>query len=170
MLEKPLCVCKSCLCSHRGKQKQHSRVNTNAPSVPSDGFEGSDSAAAALMSTTRRKWLTPFYFFPSNYEPSNAAKKTVADTIDKVLKFLIQIKSKTSAGLTIKLELNLGAAAKWASFSIRVLLHDQESLILNIKEEVDNHRRQVPTAAPPGLRSSKNRRLLKIIRPSSVWL
>lgn len=91
---------------------------------------------------------------PSNYAPNNAAQKTVADTRDNRLKFPWQIKSETC---------NNYSGVKPAAFS-------QESLILSIKEEDDNHSRQVPTAAPPGLRSSKNRRLLKIIRPSSVCL
>lgn len=68
----------------------------------------------------------------------------------------------------------MGLLAVNASCRVRQRLHDRASLGLNTEKEVvagvrtDDHREEVPTAALLGLRSSKNRRLLKIIRPTSA--
>lgn len=74
----------------------------------------------------------------------------------------------------------MGLLAAEASCSVRARRHDSASLSLNTAEEEEveevegvrthDHRGEVPTADLPGLRSSENRRLLKIIRPTSALL
>lgn len=81
------------------------------------------------------------------------------------------------------MELNLGCvdcSLNFGSISrARARLYDRASLSPNTEEEVeeevegvrtDDHRGEVPTADLPGLRSSRNRRLLKIIGPTSASL
>lgn len=57
------------------------------------------------------------------------------------------------------------------SYSVRARRDDRASLSLNTEGggRTDDHRGEVPTADLLGLRSSRKRRLLKIIRPTSAF-